>query len=28
VGLAGGLTCFLLRMAAILLHWNLPKVTG
>lgn len=27
-GVAGGLACFLLRMAAILLHWNLPKVAG
>jgi uncharacterized membrane protein YeiH len=28
VGVAGGLACFLLRMAAVLLHWNLPKVAG
>jgi uncharacterized membrane protein YeiH len=27
-GVAGGLACFGLRMAAILLHWNLPKVAG
>jgi uncharacterized membrane protein YeiH len=25
-GIAGGATCFLLRMAAVLFHWNLPKV--
>ena len=28
VGIAGGLVCFLLRMAAVMLHWNLPKVSG
>lgn len=28
VGIAGGLACFLLRMAAVMLHWNLPKVAG
>jgi len=28
VGIAGGLACFLLRMAAVTLHWNLPKVAG
>lgn len=22
---AGGLACFLLRMAAVMLHWNLPR---
>lgn len=27
-GIAGGLACFLLRMAAICFHWNLPKVAG
>ena len=28
VGIAGGLACFLLRMAAVMLHWNLPKAAG
>ncbi len=28
VGVAGGLACFLLRMAAIVFHWNLPRVAG
>ncbi len=28
VGMAGGLACFGLRMAALLLHWNIPKVAG
>jgi uncharacterized membrane protein YeiH len=28
VGIAAGLACFLLRMAAIVFHWNLPKVVG
>jgi uncharacterized membrane protein YeiH len=28
VGVAGGLACFLFRMAAVWFHWNLPKVAG
>jgi len=28
VGVGGGLACFLLRMAAVWFHWNLPKVAG
>jgi uncharacterized membrane protein YeiH len=28
VGVAGGLACFLLRMTAVALHWNLPKVSS
>ena len=28
VGIGGGLACFLLRMAAIWFHWNLPKAAG
>jgi uncharacterized membrane protein YeiH len=28
VGVGAGLACFLLRMAAIVFHWNLPKVVG
>jgi uncharacterized membrane protein YeiH len=28
VGIGGGLACFLLRITAIWLHWNLPKVAG
>ncbi|AXC14577.1 hypothetical protein ACPOL_5327 [Acidisarcina polymorpha] len=28
VGVAAASACFLLRMAAILFHWNLPKVSG
>jgi uncharacterized membrane protein YeiH len=28
VAVAGGLACFLLRMAAIVFHWNLPKIAG
>jgi uncharacterized membrane protein YeiH len=28
VGVAAGSACFLLRMAAIVFHWNLPKVAG
>ena len=27
-GGSGGLACFLLRMAAVWFHWNLPKVAG
>jgi uncharacterized membrane protein YeiH len=28
VGITGGLACFGLRMAALMFHWNLPKVSG
>lgn len=28
VGVAAGSACFLLRMAAVVFHWNLPKVAG
>ncbi len=28
MGIGGGLGCFLLRMAAIWFHWNLPKAAG
>jgi uncharacterized membrane protein YeiH len=28
VGIGGGMACFLLRMAAVVFHWNLPKVAG
>jgi uncharacterized membrane protein YeiH len=28
VGTAAGLACFLLRMAAVWYHWNLPRVAG
>ena len=28
VGVVAGSACFLLRMAAVVFHWNLPKVVG
>jgi uncharacterized membrane protein YeiH len=28
VGVAGGLACFVLRMAAVWFHWHLPRVAG